>query len=170
MQTINWKSLFTNITISLGVGILASLLTRINMNILMDIKKPPLTPPGWLFPIVWTILFVLMGIGAYLVTNTYPAMRFPANDPKAMARSLEQRSALKIYALQLLLNFAWTILFFNFRLYCLCLIVIAALGGAILSMIFAFYPINPLAAKLQIPYLLWVSFAAYLNLGICFLN
>ncbi len=145
------------IAIPLAVGGLSALITKDSMDIYKTIVQPPLAPPGILFPIVWSILYVLMGIGSTLVFN--------AEAPKK-----EKRQALTLYALQLVVNFFWSILFFNERLFLASFVLLLALLGLILAMILRFYKINKAAALLQIPYLLWVTFAGYLNLAIYFLN
>lgn len=153
--TIRWKPFILNLLISLGVGGVAALLTKENMNVFETLVKPPLTPPQIVFPIVWTILYVLMGISAYIVYES----RCPL-----------KRDALLLYGIQLVLNFAWSLVFFNLKNYLLAFIVLVVLWLAIIWMIYKFFKISPLAAKLQIPYLVWVTFAAYLNLAIVILN
>ena len=153
--TIRWKPFILNLLISLGVGGVAALLTKENMNVFETLVKPPLTPPQIVFPIVWTILYVLMGISAYIVYES----RCPL-----------KRDALLLYGIQLVLNFAWSLVFFNLKNYLLAFIVLVVLWLAIIWMIYKFFKISPLAAKLQIPYLVWVTFAAYLNLAIVLLN
>ncbi len=145
------------IAIPLAVGGLSAFLTKDSMDIYKTIAQPPLSPPGILFPIVWSILYVLMGVGSALVYN-------------ADASKKEKRQALTLYALQLILNFFWSILFFNQRLFLASFVLLLAMWGFILAMILRFYKINKASALLQIPYLLWVSFAGYLNLAIYFLN
>lgn len=153
--TIRWKPFILNLLISLGVGGVAALLTKENMNVFETLVKPSLTPPQIVFPIVWTILYVLMGISAYIVYES----RCPL-----------KRDALLLYGIQLVLNFAWSLVFFNLKNYLLAFIVLVVLWLAIIWMIYKFFKISPLAAKLQIPYLVWVTFAAYLNLAIVILN
>ncbi len=156
-----WKKIkpyVISIAIALAVGGLASLLTRNSMQIYGEIKVPPLSPPSALFPIVWTILYVLMGIGAALVYTNRETV------PRAADK------ALVVYALNLILNFAWSIIFFRFRAFLAAFICLVLLLITILKMIFDFFKISPLAAYLQIPYALWVAFAGYLNLGIVILN
>lgn len=142
----------------LFVGLLAGFISRSGMNVYDSVKTSPLSPPGWLFPIVWTVLYLLMGIGAYIVTV------------KSKEKNIDDKSALSCYFLQLFFNFVWSIVFFNFRGYFTALLVIAVLWVLIIKMILEFNKISPLAAYLQIPYLLWVTFAAYLNLSILILN
>ena len=118
--------------------------------------RPPLSPPGVVFPIVWGILFALMGIGGARIYQT----------PASNARS----RALKLFFIQLAFNFCWSIIFFNLQWFGLALVWLIVLWGLILWMILWFSKVDPLAAWMQVPYFLWVSFAAYLNLGVWLLN
>lgn len=152
------KPYIISVLIALGVGGLAALLTSGNMDIYEKIIEPPLSPPGALFPIVWTVLYTLMGIGSALVYV------------KGKEENTDISGALGIYLLQLAVNFLWSIIFFNLQAYLFAFIWIILLWILIITMIKRFYEISPLAAYLQIPYLLWVSFAAYLNLAIYILN
>ena len=152
---IKWKELIISIAISVGVGALSGFLTRNSMSLFQQLIKPPLSPPGWIFPIVWTILFTLMGISACIIYQS---------------DSKEKEEALRIYALQLMVNFFWSLVFFNWQAYLLAFIILIILWLLIFLMIRKFSEINPCAGKLQIPYLLWVTFAGYLNLGIYLLN
>lgn len=151
------KTLIVNIAIPLLVGGLSALITRNSMKDFEVLQKPPLSPPGWLFPVVWTILFVLMGIASYLV--------YTANAP-----SEEKKKALQIYAIQLFFNFFWSVLFFNLKVYSFSFVWLVALLILILSTTFAFWRISKPAGYLLIPYIIWVTFAGYLNLSIAFLN
>ena len=121
------------------------------------LNQPPLSPPGWLFPIVWTILYTLMGISAYLIKTSD-------------AKEQEKADALSIYHYQLLVNFLWPVFFFNFGWYLFSLIWLLLLWILVLWMIIRFEKINKTAAYLNIPYLLWLTFAAYLNFGVWWLN
>ena len=150
----NRSNFIIAILIPLAVGALSALFSR-NMALYSQINTPPLAPPGILFPIVWTILYILMGISSYLIYES---------------DSEYKESALKIYALQLFFNFMWSIIFFRFDQYLFAFIWLLILIGLIVKMIYVFYQIRPLAAYLQIPYLLWCLFAAYLNLMIYLLN
>lgn len=151
----NKKALIKCILIPLGVGGLAALLTTGNMDIYEKLEQPPLAPPSWLFPVVWTILYTLMGVSSYLVWKS---------------DSLLRKSSLKIYAAQLAVNFFWTIIFFNLKGYLFAFIWLLLLLVLIWFMILSFGRINKTAAYLQVPYLLWTFFAGYLNLGIYLLN
>ena len=140
-----------------AVGALSGWLTREGTQIYAQtIVKPPLSPPGWVFPVVWAILYALMGIGA---ARVYQA-------PVSKARSL----GLNLFIAQLVVNFFWSPIFFNLQAFGLAFFWLLLLWGLVLWMILAFRKVEPLAAKLQIPYLLWLTFAAYLNLGVWYLN
>ncbi len=156
-----WKKIkpfVISIAIALGIGGLSALLTSESMDIYSDIVQPPLAPPAILFPIVWTILYTLMGIGAALVWN------------KKEEQPKEVQDALIVYAVNLFMNFLWSIIFFNMRAFLFSFIWLVLLWVVILIMILKFRKVSPVAAYLQIPYLLWVTFAGYLNLAIFLLN
>ena len=151
---IQWKNLITCIAIPLAVGSLSALLTRNSMETFQSITKPDLAPPGWLFPVVWTILYILMGIASYLVlTSGKPNDR-----------------ALNTYGIQLIVNFFWSIIFFNLKLYLFAFIWLVLLWLLILKTALLFHEISKPAGYLMVPYLLWVTFAGYLNLSIYLLN
>ncbi len=151
------KSYIVGILIPVAVGLLAALFTRGNMDIYQSIQKPALAPPAILFPIVWTILYILMGISSTLVYNSD-------------SDSTTKTGALFIYGLQLAVNFFWSIFFFNLEAYLFSFVWLVILWLLIVLMILRFRRINPTAAWLQIPYLVWVTFAGYLNLSIYLLN
>lgn len=153
-----FKVFATTILISLGVGALSAFLTRGNMDIYETVTTPPLSPPGVLFPIVWTILYVLMGIGAALVYLNRE------NDKDAAS------SGLFNFGLSLFVNFFWSIFFFNLRAFVFSFIWLILLLYLIIRYSLFYKNVSPLAACLQIPYILWVLFAGYLNFGIALLN
>ena len=146
--------------ISLLVGILSALLTKGNMNIYEEINTPPLSPPSKVFPIVWTILYLLMGIGAGLV--------YRRKDEKGKEET--SRRGLLLFAVQLAINFIWSILFFNAKAYPLCIFVLLLLLGLVIFMTFSFRNTSKAAALIQIPYIIWLLVALYLNIGIVVLN
>ncbi len=150
-------SYIIGIAIPVGVGLLAAFLTRSSMDIYSSIAKPSLAPPAILFPIVWSVLYVLMGIGSAMIYNSDA----PLSDKK---------SALKAYTAQLIFNFFWSIIFFNKRAFLSSFVWILGLLALIIVMIIRFFKVHRAAALIQIPYLLWVSFATYLNLSIYLLN
>ena len=135
------------------VGAVSALLSGGFSDFFDKYEEPPLLPPAWLFPVVWTILYALMGYSAYLINSSN------------VSESSKQHS-LGIYKIQLAANFFWSILFFRFEALWAAFVLIILLLVLIFSMIRCFSKISPLAAYLNIPYLLWVAFAAYLNLSI----
>ena len=153
---IDWKKLIICLAIPLVVGGLAALLSG-GMDTYVAMNKPPLSPPGWLFPVVWTVLYLLMGYASYLVLTADAPME-------------DKRKALILYGLQLLANFIWPLLFFAAQLPLTALLWLIVLWVLILLTIRAFSDISERAGDLLIPYILWVTFAAYLNLGIYLLN
>lgn len=157
MKKIIWTELLIFIIGTELVGALSSLLSGNFSSFYSELNKPPLAPPGIVFPIVWAILYALMGISAYMV-NTSDA------DIKA------KRRALTLYAVQLFVNFMWSIVFFRFEQIGAAAAVLILLVILVAVMIFTFRRIRPLAGYLNIPYLLWVLFAAYLNIGFLLLN
>ena len=144
-----------SILIALGVGGVSALITAPNMDIYETIVSPPLAPPGWLFPVVWTILYILMGVSS--------AMIFTSTSPN-------KDDALFIYAISLVLNFAWSIFFFNMQAFWISLAILVALWLCVLITILKYLKINKTASWLQLPYLAWVTFAGYLNIDIAILN
>lgn len=120
------------------------------------VLQPPLSPPGWLFPLAWTLLYGLMGIGAARIYQS----------PPSKMRSL----GLNLFIAQLVVNFFWSPIFFNLQAFGLAFFWLLLLWVLVLWMILTFRKVDTLAAKLQIPYLLWLTFAAYLNFGVWYLN
>lgn len=148
------KKLAISIAIPVISGFIIGLISSSYTNY-TELNLPSFAPPSILFPIVWTILYTLMGISAYLINDT---------------KSYKKRKALSIYKIQLIINLLWSIIFFVFNLKTLAFIWIILLIIAVISMIKSFYSISKLAGLLQIPYLLWLIFASILNLSILFLN
>jgi len=138
------------------VGGLSALLTRGGMKNFATINKPDLTPPAIVFPIVWGILFALMGISAAIVYMAPP--------------SKDRTYGIIIYVLQLIVNFFWSIFFFNLQAFGFSFFWLLLLLGLIVTMIYKFYQVNKTAALLQIPYLIWTAFATYLTYNIWMLN
>ena len=152
-----WKTYGLWILLVEAVGALSGWLTREGMETYKSqLVKPPLSPPGIVFPIVWGILFALMGIGVARVWLARP--------------SRERNQALGVFALQLAFNFFWSIFFFNLQWFGFALGWLVVLWGLILWMTLLFRKVEPAGWWLQIPYLLWVAFAAYLNFGVWRLN
>ena len=156
-MTIRLKPLLINLFIPLAIGGLSALFTMNSMEAFSNLNQPPLSPPGWLFPVVWTILFTLMGIAAYLIATS-------------SASGKEKRNAFIIYGVQLFFNFLWSIIFFNRGDFLFAFIWLVALWALIIVNIFLFYRISKPAGLLLVPYLLWVTFAGYLNFAIYLLN
>ncbi len=157
MKNKPWKSYAAWILFTEAVGALAGFLTRSGMELYKTtILKPPLSPPAVVFPIAWTILYALMGIGAARIWQKPPS--------PGRSRSL------RLYLLQLAFNFLWSFLFFSFQAFGFAFLWLAVLWILIVRMILSFYDQDRPAAWLQLPYLLWVLFAAYLNLGVWKLN
>ena len=152
------KTYIIAIAIPLGVGLLSAFFTKDNMNLYSEIVTPPLAPPGWLFPVVWTLLYALMGVSSAMVYMDRIV------NPEAARRGLTH------YAISLVVNFAWSIIFFNVRAFTLAFIWLLLLLYLIVRTIISYHKVNPVAAYLQIAYAVWVAFAGYLNLGIVILN
>ena len=152
-----WKVYAFWILITEAIGALSGWLTREGSEIFQNsIAKPPLSPPGWLFPVAWGILYALMGFGAARIYLSAPS---------------EQRNkSLNLYWAQLIVNFFWSLIFFNAQAFGFAFLWILLLWALVLWMILSFRKVDPLAAYLQIPYLLWLTFAAYLSLGVWYLN
>ena len=154
--SVRTKSLIKNLAIPLIVGALAGFLTNADVKeFMMTAQKPIFMPPGWVFPIVWTILYALMGFSAYIIENT---------------QSPRKNRALTIYYIQLFFNFAWSFIFFTFGNYLFSFIWIIALLILVLATILEFKMIKARAVYILIPYLIWVSFASVLNFSIYLLN
>ena len=144
--------------IALAVGGLSALFTSKYMDIYQTLEKPPLAPPGILFPIVWSVLYILMGISAAMIWKKRK------EEPPAV------KDALYTYLSSLVLNFAWSIIFFRFRAFLLAFVWLILLLSTIIATIVKYHKLKPVAAYLQIPYAVWVLFAGYLNLAIYILN
>lgn len=145
------------IGLSEAAGLLSALISRDGTALYSQLaEKPPLSPPGWLFGVVWTILYALMGIGAARVWAA----------PQTQIRS----RGLNLFIAQLIVNFFWSPIFFNARAYGLALVWLLLLWVLVLLMILAFQKADKTAPRLQIPYLLWLTFAGYLNWAVWQLN
>ncbi|MBE6651551.1 MAG: tryptophan-rich sensory protein [Ruminococcaceae bacterium] len=154
---INKKLLIICLAIPLAVGGLSALLTSGAMKEFGELNQPPLSPPAWLFPVVWTILFGIMGYSLYLVLTS-----------RSGSDTIGQ--AVTLFGIQLFFNFFWSIFFFNFKFYFFSFGWLIVLWAMIFFMILSFYKASKTAALINIPYLAWVAFAGYLNLGIAVLN
>lgn len=138
-------------------GALSALLAGNSGRVYQTLRQPPLSPPGWLFPVAWTILYALMGVASYLIYQSAAAQR-------------EKKTALCFYTAQLLVNFSWSIVFFRFGAFHFSVAILLLLDLLVFLTIIQFYKIRKSAACLLIPYLLWLLFATYLNIGVAVLN
>lgn len=146
-----YKYILLNVAISLGIGALSAFFTMNSMALYQKINRPNIAPPGYIFPIVWTVLYVLIGLSSYLIHRS---------------KDDHKESALILYYFQLALNFIWPIIFFNYQNFLLALAVLLGLNISVIILIRLFYKIRPLAAYLLLPYLGWILFALYLNFWI----
>ena len=153
----SWKPYVFWILLAEAAGALSGWLSREGSEVFSQtVTQPPLSPPAILFPIVWTILYALMGIGAARVSLAPP--------------SPQRSRGLNLFVIQLVVNFFWSLIFFNAQAYGFAFLWLLLLWVLVLLMILAFRKVDPLAAWLQIPYLLWLTFAAYLSFGVWYLN
>ena len=151
---INWKKLIIITVITFIVGSFFSWFTMNNMDAFKELNKP-INVPGIIFPIVWGVLYLLMSISCYIVSES--------SDPA-------RNNALIIYWVQLVINSIWSLIFFGFEMYLFAFIWLLILLISVIVMIVKFYKVDKKAAYLNIPYVLWIIFAGYLNLGIYLLN
>ena len=152
-----WKVYAFWILLAEGAGALSGWLSREGMKIYEStIVQPPLSPPSWLFPIVWSVLYALMGIGAARIWMAPPG--------------IHRSRGLNLFIIQLIVNFFWSLIFFNLQAFGFALLWLILLCGLVLWMILEFRKVDKPAGNIQIPYLLWLTFAAYLNLGVWYLN
>ena len=144
-----------SVALALGIGGFSAFLTKDSMPIYSAINRPVFSPPSWIFPVVWTVLFVLMGIASASVWCSN-------------GRKLDP--ALLFYGAQLVFNFCWSLIFFNFRAYFAAFIWLLVLLVLIGITSVKFFRINKFAGVLMVPYFAWVCFAGYLNFMIWQLN
>ena len=157
MKTAKWKVYAFWIALSEAVGILASLLIRSGVDIYSQtINKPPLSPPAWVFPVIWTVLYAIMGISA--------ARIFLAED------SVYKQRSINLFIAQLVINFFWPLFFFNLQVFGFALIWLILLWVLILLLILNARKVDTVAAWLLVPYLIWLTFAVYLNAGVYLVN
>ena len=142
-----------SVFLPLCIGGLSAVITGDMMKEYFFLNKPPLSPPGWMFPVVWSILYVMMGVAAYLVMES------------GADRALIVK-ALVFYGIQLVLNFCWSILFFNYSLFLWAFIELMVMWVVIIITAVLFFRANSAAGAMMIPYVLWTTFAAYLNLAV----
>lgn len=155
MKRINLTELITSIVFAELVGVLSALFSGNFRGLYDEIQQPPLSPPNWIFPVVWGILYALMGITSYMVWNS---------------KSKYRSKALAIYLIQLGVNFSWSIIFFRFQLFTLGAVVAVILSILAAIMIYYFFRVKRIAGILNLPYLAWLIFASYLAIGTAILN
>ncbi len=155
VAVVNLKRLLIALAVPLAVGGLSAFASGSFSEQYAVVNKPPLSPPGWIFPVVWTLLYLAMGYASYLV------MTVGGRDAK---------DALTVYYVQLALNFLWPILFFRFRLYTFAIFELILLIAAVTVMVIRFSHVEERAGYLTLPYLIWLCFALYLNIGVAVLN
>ena len=153
------KTIAIAIIIPLLVGGISSFLTMDGMDKFKYLDQPFLSPPSWVFPVVWTILYILMGIASYLIYKDKNVITYE-----------EKEKALLLYVVQLIFNFFWSIIFFNMQMFVFAFIWLIILWGMVLLLIIYAYKVNKKASYLLIPYILWLTFAGYLNIMIALLN
>ena len=156
-QRIKWKPLLIALALPLAVGGFSAFLTRDGMKAFASLRQPPLSPPSWLFPVVWTLLYLMMGYASYLIWVSG-------------ASENRRERALTVYGLSLAANFLWPILFFTMQAWLPAFLLLLVLWILVGASMLLFGAIDPKAGKLLIPYLLWLTFAAYLNLAVWLLN
>lgn len=149
------KRLAVNLAIPLLVGLLAALISWDSFVLYGSLEKPSFSPPAMVFPIVWTVLYLLMGLSSYIISG---------------GKGEETERALFLYGVQLFVQFFWPIIFFREQSFLLAFIWICLLFVFVLTMVLQFYRINRFSALLQIPYLIWLVYAGYLNFGVFLLN
>jgi benzodiazapine receptor len=157
MNTTQIIKLLVSLLLTLGVGTFSGIYTASAIpDWYASLNRPSFNPPNWVFGPVWTILYILLGVTFFQIWNLAP--------------SPERNLAITVFLIQLLFNFCWSFIFFYFRLIGLALVDIIILWGSIIILLILVYKIKPLAAYLNIPYLIWVTFAMALNLGYYLLN
>ena len=154
---VDYKKLLLCLGIPLGVGGLAALLTGGSMADYGQMNQPPFAPPGWLFPVVWSALYLMMGYASYRIIHSG-------------GEKLQIRKALALYGAQLAINFLWPLVFFGLLWYLTAFFVLLLLWLLVALTIGAFARLDDTAADLLLPYILWVTYAAYLNVGAYLLN
>ena len=146
-----YKYIVLNITISLGIGVLSSLLTMNSMDLYNKINTPNIAPSSIVFPIVWTLLYILIGLASYLIHRE---------------NNNNKESALILYYFLLILNISWPIVFFNYQNFLLALAILLALNISTIFLIYLFYKIKHISTYLLLPYFIWNIYILYLNFWI----
>ncbi|MBQ0028599.1 MAG: tryptophan-rich sensory protein [Lachnospiraceae bacterium] len=152
MKKISILTLLIALFIPLVIGGISAALSSQGMATYGSMSKPPLSPPAWVFSVAWTILYIMMGLASYFIIVSEAD-----NRDKAMA--------LIIYGIQLAMNFMWSIMFFNWGYYLFAFMWLMIMWCIVILCAVRFYSINRVATYLFIPYIMWLTFAAYLNMG-----
>ncbi|MBQ3138992.1 MAG: tryptophan-rich sensory protein [Ruminococcus sp.] len=155
MKKFSFTELIISIVFAELVGAVSALLAGDFRGLYTEFIQPPLAPPAWVFPVVWVILYALMGITSYMIYRS---------------DSYRSKSALFVYFVQLAVNFSWSIIFFRFELLTLAAVVAVVLTILVGIMICMFLSIRKKAGYFNVPYLLWMIFASYLAIGTMLLN
>lgn len=155
VRTIKLKKLIVYLAATFLFGVVGALLGGGASQIYSSINKPPLSPPSIVFPIVWSILYLLMGLGAYFLSNE---------------RDSNTSDLLKVYWIQLVLNALWALFFWRVKAFWFAAIIIVAILVLVIWFTVKAYKINKLTAFMFIPYIIWLLFALYLNVGVAVLN
>jgi tryptophan-rich sensory protein len=157
MKIVDVGKLLISIILPLSIGAIAGMFTsRAIPEWYATLNQPSFNPPNWVFGPVWTTLYLIMGFSFFLIWK--------------LEAGKKRNQAIVIFLVQLLLNFGWSFFFFYFQMIGIALIEIILLWSTIVLMLVRFYKLKPLAAYLNIPYLLWVTFATVLNAAYFFLN
>ena len=155
LRTIKLKKLLLYVVVTFVFGLIGALFGGGTGQIYSSLNKPPLSPPSIVFPIVWSILYLLMAIAAYFLSNE---------------RNAKTSDLLKVYWIQLILNALWPLVFWQFEAFTFASIIIVIILAMVIWLTFGAYKINKLSALLFVPYIIWLLFALYLNIGIAVLN
>jgi tryptophan-rich sensory protein len=157
MKIVDIGKLLISIILPLSIGAIAGIFTAQAIpEWYATLNQPSFNPPNWVFGPVWTTLYIIMGISFFLIWK--------------LEAGKQRNQAIVIFLVQLLLNFGWSFFFFYFQMIGVALIEIVLLWSTIVLMLTRFYKLKPLAAYLNIPYLMWVTFATMLNAAYFFLN
>ena len=155
VAVVNLKKLLISLAVPLAVGALSAFAAGGFSEKYAAINKPPLSPPGWVFPVVWTLLYLMMGYASYYVMST---------------GGRDAKDAMTAYYVQLVLNFFWSVIFFRIGLYTLAIFELILLIAVVTVMVIRFSHVDERAGYLTLPYLIWLCFALYLNIGVAVLN
>ncbi|MCB5286064.1 MAG: tryptophan-rich sensory protein [Candidatus Cloacimonetes bacterium] len=155
LKKMDWKILLACLLLCLAAGMISSFVSGDSIGIYSTLVLPPVYPPGYLFPIVWTILYILMAVSLYMIIKTV---------------GKQDLKPYVVFGVQLSLNIVWSPVFFVLADYLLAFIILVAIWLSVLAMIIVFWMHDRRAGMLQIPYLLWVTFAGYLSYSVYVLN